>query len=215
MTSTTVLTAPQAMLGGDTSGAIVTQANADALAARGYKFLIRYVLVQGGMAVNPLTAAEVARLHSAGIAIGIIQAIPSPSQMIADNGTRDGTYAAAQAQSLGYPPGCVLWFDLEGGTFPPDPVLIAYLNNWAYAVQKSGYPAGLYNGPQSALNGVQIMALVFPHYWKADSMTNDPSRGYQIKQLTSSVAIAAAGTAVDVDMVTVDNKGDLPTFWGP
>ncbi len=212
---TTTLLAPVGMLGFDTSGAIPTASNAQAMAALGYRFAFRYVLVQGGLVPKPLTANEAAYLRAAGISIGIIQAIPAASQMTATNGTRDGAYAAAQAKTLGYPPGAVLWFDFEGSGFPPDSVLISYLNNWCLAVQSAGYPSGLYNGPQNALTGAQIQALVFPHYWKADSMTNDPSRGYQVKQLTGSMNVPASGTAIDVDIVTLDNKGDLPTFWAP
>jgi len=208
-----VLTAPVSMIGFDTSGSIDTAANAAYLASCGYKFAIRYVLCQGGLAVKPLTSAEASRLRAAGLAIGLIQAIPNPANITAANGTRDGAYAASQAKTLGYPPGCVLWFDFEGGSFPFDNVLIAYLNNWCLAVQGAGYPAGLYNGPQNALNGQQIMQLIFPHYWKADSITNDPSRGYQIKQITGTTNVPGSGTAIDVDMVFMDSKGDLPTMW--
>ncbi len=212
----TAIYTPQAgTLGFDTSAAIKTAANAAYLAACGYKFAIRYVLVEGGLAVVPLSATEAAQLRAAGIAIGLIQSIPNPANITATNGTRDGTYAANQARDLGYPVGAVLWFDFEGGSFPFDNTLIAYLNNWCVAVQAAGYPSGLYNGPQNALNGAQIQALIFPHYWKADSLTNDPSRGYQVKQITGTTSIPGSGTAIDVDLVFKDNRGDLPTFWAP
>jgi len=210
---TALLTAPIGLVGFDTSGAIKTPANAAALAGLGYRFGIRYVLVQGGLAPDPLTATEAAQLRAAGIAIGLVQMYQKPGNISAANGTRDGAYAAQQAAALGYPPGAVLWCDFEGSGYPADNILISYLNNWGVAVQAAGYPAGLYNGPQSALNGTQVQALIFPHYWKAASLTNDPSRGYQIRQLYGNLAVPASGTAIDVNVVTKDNRGDLPTFW--
>lgn len=205
--------APVGTIGFDTSGAIRTPANAAYLAMCGYRFAIRYVMVEGGLQVKPLTAVEAAQLRAVGIAIGLIQSIPNPANMTVLNGTRDGAYAASQAQALGYPAGAVLWFDFEGGGFPFDQQLIDYLNNWCRAVQAAGYRPGLYNGPQNALNGAQIQALIFPHYWRADSLTNNPSRGYQINQITGTTSVPGSGTAIDVDIVAMDNRGDLPIFW--
>lgn len=204
-------TPPQGAIGGDTSGAF-SPSMAQQLAALGYKFALRYVLIPNGAIVpKPLTPAEAASLRALGVAIGLVQGIQQPSQISAANGSRDGQSAAAQAQALGYPPGAVLWYDLEG-VFPSASVLIDYLNNWCRAVQAASYMPGLYNGPQSPLNAAQIQALIFPRYWGPDAKAPKPARGYCMQQMHPS-NVPMAGTAVDPDIVLKDTRGDLPIFW--
>lgn len=200
-------------IGGDTSGAFSVPAGVQQIAANGYKFVVRYVACPGGMFVDVLTPPEASALLAAGVAIGLIQAIQKAANISPENGTRDGASAAAQAKALGYPAGAVLWCDLEG-IFHDAPALISYLNNWGKAVQAAGYPAGLYNGPQNLLTAAQIQALIFPHYWQPAANAPAPSRGYQLVQMAPP-NVAAGGTAIDVDVVTRDHRGDLPTFWGP
>lgn len=207
----TLWTPEPGAVGFDTS-ARLSASQAQQAAAAGYRFAMRYATIPGQtQQPQPLTPDEAAALRAAGIAIGIVQMFQTPSQISPANGYRDGASAAQQAAALGYPPGAVLWCDLEG-VFPSAADLISYLNNWGATVQKAGYPAGLYNGPQSPLTGAQIQALIFPHYWKAAANVPTPSRGYQVIQM-SPANMTAFGTAIDVDITRRDNRGDLPTFW--
>lgn len=209
----TLWTPPPPTVGFDTS-ARLSLVQAVQLAAAGYRFALRYVLApHAAVMEDPITVAEADALRAAGLAVGLLQGFQQASQINGPDGIRDGNAAASEALAVGYPVGATLWCDLEGRFGSAQP-LIDYLNNWGRQVKAAGFIPGLYNGPQNVLNAAQIQALIFPAYWCPGAKVPKPARGYQLFQMLPA-SIPAPGTAIDVDVVERDARGDLPVFWGP
>jgi hypothetical protein len=217
--SGTLVTPPQATMGFDTSAAL-SASQAATLATAGYRFAIRCIGYAAVAVPEPLTAPEVQALQAAGLAVSVYQTFHTTGSLASAQGTSDGAYAASTVATLGGPPGMVIWYDLEGSSFPN--TLYEYLNNWGEAVLGAGYLAGLYCGPQDALTWTQIMQLpAFAHYWLAggygvewsQQQLDVPGRRFQMFQCAPWNQVVA-GTAIDLDVTGVDSEGGAPVFWG-
>jgi hypothetical protein len=190
------------------SDTVVTAAVAQQFFAQGYQFCIRYLTLLGPQAAGDLSAAEATDVLNSGLALMPVQHVRlpgwSPSQ---GRGQQDGAQAAANAGSIGFPPGVNVWCDLEGvaaGTPAQD--AIDHCNAWFAAVSAAGYVPGLYVGADAILDGQQLYDLAFQHYWKSQSTVPDvPVRGYQLVQ--EFPAIAANGIGIDVDIAQNDEQG--------
>jgi hypothetical protein len=200
--------------GVDTSAAI-TLAQAKALAAAGYTFVMRYVKVGGGLNVVPLTASERDLLWSCGLAIGIVQTYRKPSTITGPLGTEDGLQAVSEVADLLAPGGLMIATDCEG-VYPSASVLIDYENEWYTAVYQAGQLPCFYNGPEPNMTREQIgQSLLFERYWKSGANVPFPTpRGYVMIQGSQEIEIA--GGAFDTNLVQLDTRGCAATFWaGP
>lgn len=161
------------------------------LHAAGYDFAVRYL--------GSLTAPELAAILGGGLACMPV------------------TYAdhlgdpTAQLAGLGLPVGVTVWLDVEAYTGDA-PTLIARVNSWSRAVTLAGYEAGLYHGPGTPLDSVQLSALAVTRYWHScSSLQAQPARGYCMRQLRPD-DVTVAGVVIDVDIIEQDYRGDVPTW---
>ena len=125
----------------------------------------------------------------------------------ADLGQGDGTNAAGNAATVGFPAGVSIWCDLEGvsnASVAAD--VIGYFNAWFTAVSAGGYVPGLYVGADCILDGQQLYDLAFQHYWKSISeVPTLPARGYQMIQTV--VPAPVNGIGIDQDVTQTDGEG--------
>lgn len=201
----TVQTAAPGLLGFD-SNTVITSKVARQFAAQGYSFCLRYVS-RGPQAPDDLSTAEADVILDAKLALMPVQHVRKPSwQPSAALGERDGTFAAQNCTSIGFPPGLNVWCDLEGvkpGTSTDD--VIGYCNAWYVAVKSAGYLPGLYVGYSAILNDQQLANLKFQNYWRSQSnVPNVSARGYQLIQLFPEVT--RNGVPIDIDVTQDDYK---------
>ncbi|HEY5086263.1 MAG TPA: glycoside hydrolase domain-containing protein [Gemmatimonadaceae bacterium] len=219
--SAQLLVAPDGLRGFDCDCALTAETAADAF-AKGYRFAYRYVArrVEGP---NDLTASEVEVILGAGLAVGVVQHVPSeeswtPTAAVgAMYGTNAATLAAAAA---GLPAGAFVFCDLEGvaeGCSHAD--VIAYCRAWCDAVAAGGFKLGLYVGWHCDLSPDELYALPFTAYWGAYNLDRDQepaSRGLQMKQHPSTGFPKIEGLPeYDVNIVHTDAKGDRPLMYAP
>lgn len=212
----TVWLAPPGSTGVDTSGG-VSSLQADSLAARDMKYVIRALTVPGGN-VTPkiVTPSEVAVIRGAGLALGFYQMFQTVV-LSAGQGTVDGESAVSQMAALGAPQGMTVYGDSEGQSQTSVQAEIAYWNAWGAAVAQGGYLPGLYVGPGPKMSGHDLGALQTIHaYWMAGAgaMPYPSPRGYQMFQLNPP-NIVIAGEAFDLGVTQQDFRGGLPAFWAP
>jgi len=153
--------------------------------AQGYAFCLRYLSIGTPQDAGDLSTAEALDILNAGLALMPVQhVLKSPWAPTLALGNEFGANAAANAQEVGFPAGVCVWCDLEGvaaGTAAQD--VIDYCTAWFEGVSAAGYLPGLYVGPDCVLDGAQLYALPFGHYWQAASQTpNLAGRGYQMQQ---------------------------------
>jgi hypothetical protein len=214
-----VFTVPAGVRGFDTSETISARAAAS-MHSGGYRFAVRYVR-RAKRHPSTLTSAESRRLLEAGLGVMLVQYVESESSWTPSSGkgTQNGTIAADEAESLGFPWGVTIWCDLEGvasGTSSRS--IIDYCNRWHEAVSAAGYVAGLYVGYHARLTPGQLYRnLRFTHYWAAYNLNADqyPSvRGVQMKQAPSSSSVIPSdlGISIQTDRVMSDVLGGRPTL---
>jgi hypothetical protein len=134
-------------------------------------------------------------------------------------GRYDGKSAAEQAHLLGLARGTTLFLDLEGKAAyetPPD-ALIHAINAWADEVALVGYVPGIYVGSPQPLTTDELTRLHVVRYWRAPARVCDrhgalaePLPGWCVYQAWPSHT--RAGVFVDVDFVSQDFKGRVPTI---
>jgi len=191
------------------SDTVITAATANQFRLSGYKFCLRYLSL-GRQAPGDLSSREAADILTSGLALMPVQHVRrpgwSPNQAL---GQQDGTAAATNAQSVGFPAGVNVWCDLEGvSAASAAQDVIDYCEAWHQAVSAAGYIPGLYVGAGTLLTGAQLGGLSFQHYWRSQSKVPDlPTRGYQLMQLFPSIAVNGVG--IDVDIVQTDKLGGL------
>jgi hypothetical protein len=211
----TVVSAPSGVLGFDTDG-IVTPETAALFVADGYVFCIRYVSRAEAQGASDLTASEALDILQAGLALSVVQhpRLPgwTPSRQL---GSQDGSRAAQHAIGIGFPPGVVIWCDLEGvAPATTRKIVIDHCNAWFDAVSEAGYVPGIYVGSDAILDGAALyMRLKFAHYWKSLSDVPDIAvRGYQMVQ---SDEHAAHGLSIDNNMTQSDRLGGAVIWFAP
>lgn len=193
---------------------------ADVFRRAGYSFAVRYIkrTLQHPFDV---TKNEVAALHSAGLALMLVQHVESERAWFPDanKGRIYGQNAVAHCVDLRAPAGITVWLDLEGvDQSVPDEQVIRYCNYWHDQVAAAGYLPGIYVGWHSGLSPDQLYRrLKFTRYWAAFNLNRDqyPSvRGVCMKQGTTS---SPNGIAFQIDSNTIlgDRLGGFPTLWAP
>lgn len=194
--------------------------------AAGYRFVMRYV---GRMQQKPQDASmlELAKLRSAGLAVGLVQHVKSAESWDPEGGALGLVYgrnAGILASGCGYARGATLWCDLEGvavGT--PASKVVAYCNAWTDAVRASGYEAGIYVGWHAGLTAHDLYwRLKARRFWAAYNLNADqfPAvRGVQMRQKAATAKDRIDGidwlSSIDVNVVQQDAMGDVPTFMLP
>ena len=211
----TVQGAPDASLGFD-ANTIITPAAAAQFAAQGFTFCVRYLSRGPQQAPRDLSTTEAENILTAGLALMPVQHVRKPGWApTADLGTSDGTNAAANATSIGFPAGINIWCDLEGiaaGTSTQD--AIDYCTAWFNAASAGGFVPGLYVGADAILNGDQLFALPFQHYWKSISRVPPiPVRGYQMIQ--TPVEETVNGIDIDKNTTQTDAQGGTALWLAP
>lgn len=178
-----------------------------------FKYCLRYLSLSDQKVSVDLSPQEAEDILDAGLALSPVQRVRLSGWVATGAlGTTTGDNAAKNAKFIGFPSGVNVWLDLEGvkaGT--PAASVTAYCNNWFDEVAKKGYIPGIYVGSGAILNGSQLAALKFEHYWKSGSTVPDiPGRGYQLIQTIPNPPLGEArhGITIDFDRTRTDDKGD-------
>ncbi len=205
------------MLGADTSETL-DAAKAATLVGKGMKFVVRYVAQSYMPPAQGISAAELAELTGAGLAVMLVQ-FGRSSGWSATTGSADGTAAAKNALAIGYPKSACLWLDLEGA-IPSSAVAIAYVNAWYEAAAAAGMNAaalGVYVGPGVPLTPAELYEKLYvARYWKAGAIVPDvQSRGYQMMQLYPGNQTIAPGILIDYDVLQDDFFNSAPVLCVP
>ena len=198
--------APDGALGFDADTRI-TSSVAQEFVSQGYSFCVRYLSRGIGQAPGDLSTAEASAILAAGLGLMAVQHVRlnvwAPTAAL---GQADGTNAAGNAATIGFPPGVNIWCDLEEvtGTDPAD--VIGYCSAWFAAVAAGGFVPGLYVGSNCVLDGRQLYDLPFQHYWKSISAVPQmPARGYQMMQTV--VPGLVNGIGIDQNVAQTDGEG--------
>ncbi len=216
----TVVAAPPGAPGFDCN-TVLTASSAAGFVDAGFDFAVRYVprnfVATPGNAQGNLTTSEAEAILGAGLALMVVQHVASagwtPSQSLGDS---YGSYAVANAQEIGLPPGMILWVDLEGvASGTPASTTTAYCQAWADQVSAAGYVPGVYIGANTGLSASEIEALPFDYYWQSGSSVPALNQtGYCMVQSISSSYIVD-GVAYDLDVVQTDLDGKTPVWLAP
>jgi Domain of unknown function (DUF1906) len=207
-------TAPPGAIFFDSDSAL-SDAAAAAFAARQFAGPARYLSLQDGQKPGDLSAAEAGIIHRAGMAIVPVQHVMRPGwNPTPALGTLYGTRAAANAASIGVPPGVTIWLDMEGCDIPGDGMFVRYCNSWASPVRALGYEPGIYVGYGCGMSSFDLYYhLTFKRYWRSGShsVPNVDVRGYTIQQTIGGETLA--GVEFDRDVVSADAMGETFTWW--
>lgn len=178
------------------------------LVQAGYLGVMRYVPLPANDSVADISGTEVGCILDAGLQLLLVQHVRRPPWLPSGHsGDLDGSCAATHAQMVAYPAGCHLYLDLEGAAGSP-PDVASFCNDWATAVRRAGYRAGLYVGYSAILSPTELYALPeFNTYWSDAGPRQVAGRGFAIKQ---GASVTIAGVEFDRDNVTPDGRGELP-----
>lgn len=124
-----------------------------------------------------------------------------------------------QLMALGVPMGTTVFLDLEGmKAFKAVHInLIAEIRQWADAINRAGYVAGLYVGVPQPLTSDELWDLPVTRYWRGQGSVRDRFNklaeptgcGWCMTQMYPSFFMGK--TWVDANMVGFDYKGRTPT----
>lgn len=202
-----IQSAPANSRGFDTD-TVLSSAIAKQFAAQGYTFCVRYLSLGTEQDAGDLSSSEASDILASGLALMVVQHVEdpgwSPSQ---SSGQTNGNNAAANADSIGMPPGMNVWCDLEGmAASATAQDVINYCTDWYNAVSAASYVPGLYVGANAVLSGQQLYDLPFEHYWQSCSEVPTVAvRGYQMVQ--TLVQNPVNGIGIDDDMTQTDQLG--------
>lgn len=204
----TVQAAPSGAKGFDCDS-VVSLSTAQAFVSQGYVFCVRYLSLGTSQASGDLSPAEANNILQTGLALMAVQHVANEGWVpSASLGTTNGSNAANNAKSVGFPPGVNIWLDLEGvATGTSAQTVIDYCNNWYAPVAAAGYVPGIYVGANCILTGSQLYNdLQFQHYWQSlSTVPAIPTRGYQMVQ--SLVSQPVNGIGIDQDVTQTDQLG--------
>lgn len=195
---------------------VITAATAQEFYSQGYRFCVRYLTRSNTESSCDLTAQEAANILAGGLALMPVQHVRSVGWLpTADLGSQDGTEAATNAGTVGFPAGVSVWCDLEGvGSSATAADVTAYCNAWYAAVTLAGYIPGLYVGTSVVLTAQQLYDLPFRSYWKsASNVPEIPVRGYQMVQTLDQNLVNGIG--IDRDVTQTDNLGGQVQWLAP
>jgi hypothetical protein len=197
-------------LGFDTD-TVLDGTSANAFAAAGFHFAIRYLTRDAPEASSDLTWEEATDILAAGLALMAVQHVaPAGWVPSAELGSEQGKWAAVNAASVGIPSGVSVWLDLEGvadGTAPE--AVTAYCDCWYEAVSGAGYLPGLYVGAEAGLDGDQLSATMFDYFWESGSTVPTPTQGFCLVQTIGGATLD--GVSYDSDLVL--SGGENPPLW--
>jgi hypothetical protein len=205
-----IQSAPSGALGFD-ADTVISPTVAKQFFQQNYAFCLRYVSLGAGESSSDpvdLMTEEAENILGSGLALMPVQHVRNSGWLPTDNlGQQDGTNAANNTNSVGFPPGVNLWCDLEGvASSATAQDVINYCNCWYNAVAAAGYVPGLYVGANPGLSGQQLYDLPFQHYWQSASQVPAiPVRGYQMVQ--TLVQGAVNGIGIDQDNTQTDAEG--------
>lgn len=204
----TVQAAPSGAKGFDCDS-VVSLSTAQAFVSQGYVFCVRYLSLGTSQGSGDLSPAEANNILQAGLALMAVQHVANEGWVpSASLGTTNGSNAANNAKSVGFPPGVNIWLDLEGvATGTSAQTVIDYCNSWYAPVAAAGYVPGIYVGANCILSGSQLYNdLKFQHYWQSlSNVPSIPTRGYQMVQ--SLVSQPVNGIGIDQDVTQTDQLG--------
>jgi hypothetical protein len=212
-----LVTVPAGTIGFDCNQPVRPQ-NAQQLFEAGYRFAIRYV-ARVTPSKNDLTPTEANVILGAGLALMAVQHVESESSWVpsAAKGASYGQTASDCAQAIGFPPGSLIWLDLEGVANGVDTqIVIDYCNEWHRLVAGCGFLPGMYVGWHCGISAKDLYnELRFTHYWGAYNLNSDEApivRGIQMRQglLRADERAALGGFDLDTDVVRADALGGLP-----
>lgn len=202
-----IQSAPSGSRGFD-ADTVITESTAQQFVSQGYTFCIRYLSLGAGQSDGDLSSEEASNILNSGLALMVVQHVEDSGWTASESaGESNGNNAAANAESIGLPPGLNIWCDLEGIADSTDAQdVINYCSAWYSAVSAAGYVPGLYVGANAVLNSQQLYDLPFQHYWQSCSEVPDVAvRGYQMVQIF--VPDAVNGIGIDEDMTQTDEQG--------
>lgn len=138
-------------------------------------------------------------------------------------GAYDPVTTVRQLQALGIPSNVTVWLDLELGKTDPKTVDVSALmrkaNDWANGVDAAYYEPGLYQGDPQPFTGPELWSMKVRRYWHAlsggwdrDNAIAQPKSGYCMRQTYPSLVWRNTGILVDVDSISKDFLGRLPTW---
>jgi hypothetical protein len=125
----------------------------------------------------------------------------------------DGPFAVTQLRALGVQSGATVCLDLEGRMIYQQgaEAAIQLVNRWADPVSIAGYVPALYVGVPQPLNSEQLWGLRVHGYWRGQGAAVEPARcGWWAYQAYPSQV--RGGVLVDIDMLTEDYLGRVPTW---
>lgn len=196
---------------------------AQAFAAMGYRFAVRYVPRQIEHP-NDLSADETETLLAAGLCVMPVQHVESESSWTPtdDKGRSYGATAAESALAAGILLGSSVWLDLEGVAAGVDAEqVIRYCNYWFDRVASAGFLPGIYVGWHARLTPEQLYKrLRFARYWSAYNLNSDQYPavcGVCMKQHAAPTHAKPVGVTleIDVDVITGDALNRFPVLTGP
>jgi peptidoglycan hydrolase-like protein with peptidoglycan-binding domain len=184
-----------------------------ALAAAGYKDVLRYVSTPGN--TKNITPDEVQALQDAGLGIALTWETVNQRAATsgAAGGTTDAPLANQMADALGYPPSCVIYFVLEDPN-PVPPSTWPQIDAYAQAAkQSSSRPIGGY-GSQAYLEHAIDLGLISKG-WQVGGWSTDVSSKCHLLQRSANPALTTMGGAVDDNLIIVEDFGQWTGSIGP
>ena len=167
-------------------------------------FVFRYVSLDPVLKPGDITPNERDSIIGAGVPLLLVQHCRYPGWIAnAVNGTQNGNAAGLDAQAVGYPPGAMLFVDLEGVGDVGGPV-DEYITAWAYAVQAYGFKPGLYQGYSCGIApAVLAQHIEYGGFWSDFGDRQNPV-GFVCKQFAQ---VMHCGMPVDPDKCYADSLG--------
>jgi hypothetical protein len=208
-------------------GYVITPEVAAELLALGYRWVARYISLDGSVLDRPLyggdylgcyslSQAEAGWILDAGLGLLLVQWGPRAGDLLTPElGYQRGLAAAAAREVMGLPVGSHLMCDLEGraAARAGRSLCLAYVKRWAEGGRSRGDLAGAYIGdgtvPLSAqdLHGIPGVTC----YWSAAAgpPPNPLPRGYAIEQ---DMPTTVAGIRCDTDTIRQDRRAQGPVL---
>lgn len=213
------IVAPSGIKGFDCN-VVVTAADASIMRANGFTFALRYVR-RDPRARNDLSVGEIAVLHHAGLAVGVVQHFgPKEGWTPSDDlGKLYGKNAVDACNETGIPKGVTVWLDLESVDRAVDvETIIRYCNRWHDVVSTAGFEPGIYVGYGARLSPDRLYRrLKFQRYFGAYNLNRDEEpavRGLCMRQ-HEGLAPPLVRFPIDIDTINADYLGGLPTLFAP
>lgn len=193
------------MLGID-CGTKLNATTVQALKANGVKAVGRYL---GHTLWNGLTAAEVKAIHDGGMLLWLILELTPThvSYFTYDNGVSDAQFALAEAQALGAPKGCAIYFTVDYEAQAGDMTAIKDYLHGVHTVLTGKFLVGVY-GSFYVIEAAKGASYPPDRFYQTIAWSYKNVAPNDVYQYTNTSKLA--GITVDMDYVN-DDAG----LWGP